>query len=257
MLVGREVSNRPIKPFLAHFTPSTHRRSAVTGKLSDAARRRCVVGVLDISARAGLLFYVLDRVNRRQQRYQFVPVEAPIPTNVGLMSDRLKRMAIEAGVNQNDPEWPQVDDNVFAPEFYPWLDQILSNFDGERLVGAVGPMLAFTKENGRFAWNYNSISHDRVVMVSTFGVRDYARKAKRPYEACVAVSLVGQLWHSLYGVGYHHETIGCVFDHCYNRDDLVEKYRKVEISAQALDLIPAEAHADILKTLDAIRTYER
>lgn len=247
--------SRPTKALLADLAPARSKRRTTAG-LSDAAKRRCVIGVMDISARAGLLFHVLERVNRRQHSFQFVSVDAAIPTNVGVMSERLIELAVGYGGDPTDPEWSQVTQNVYAPEFYPWLEKIRTTVEADRLVGAVGPMLAFL-EDDEFHWNYFSLHHEQSVMVSTFGVRDYSRRAKRPFEACVATSLIGQVWQSLYDVSYHEETIGCVFDHCANRDEIVQKFRKVEISPQALAMIPEEAHADVLKSLEAIRTYER
>ncbi|WP_395494597.1 hypothetical protein [Acetobacter sp. KSO5] len=214
-----------------------------------------------MSARAGLLFRVLDHVSRRQSKFTFYPVEASLPMGVGMIGDAF-RSRFETGrrrILEND--WDELSQNIAVQEFFPFLAETRKRINVDVIVGLFAPMLAYTIDNGdntlSLEWNYFSVGEGREVAISSYGIREYASKAGRPFEAAIAMMTMAQVWSSIYNVGFHEETRGCPFDFCENRDDLVGAIKRMELCAQSLEAIPANERDSVLKCLEAIRDYCR
>lgn len=220
------------------------------------------IGVLDISAKAGLLFKVLEAMNRSQDRFAFFPVQASVPMGVGLMGERVARMLPDVDRNFSASELNQIDQNVFAPDFIPYLATAREAVGVDMLAGLVAPLLAF-EEEGSFHWNYFSWSPggdsaiSREVMVSTADVREFAAKAQRPVEAAIAVVTVAQVWAALFNVNFHADSRGCLFDFCEDRTDLIGTFKSITISEASLGEFPEIERPSITKCVDAIRSYTR
>ncbi len=122
-------------------------------------------------------------------------------------------------------------------------------------------MLAWTEREGDRIddWNRNyfSLGERTEVTISSFGLRDYAQRAGRTYEAAIALLAMTQVWSNIYNVEYHQATHGCPFDFCENRDDLVGVIKRMEMCPQSLAAIPSDERDSVLRCLDAIRGYVR
>jgi uncharacterized integral membrane protein len=221
------------------------------------------IGVLDISAKAGLLFQVLEAMNRSQERFAFFPVQASVPMGVGLMGERVARMLPGLDRDLSASDLDQIDRNVFAPDYVPYLATAREAVGVDMLAGLVAPLLAFKEPDGGFHWNYFSWSPDdgdaisREVVVSTADVREFAAKAKRPVEAAIAVVTVAQVWAALFKVDFHDDTRGCLFDFCEDRTDLVGTFKAIRISDASLKQFPEVERPSVTKCVDAIQSYAR
>lgn len=237
----------------------TVRGARAKSRLRTAAKRprRHRVGVLDVDTYA-LLRPVLDRVNRAQTGFEFAQVTTTLPTGIGLMSARVLQIAKDTGFEPNANEIEDLEQNVFFDDFVPFLEQIRDKLKLNSIVALVTPMLAFVDDENTFQYNLFSVSNGGVVMVSAFALRDYAKKAKRPFEACIAALMATQVWAGLFeDVDYHEETRGCLYDLCTPRDDIVKGLTKMRISEGALALFPESERADVQKAVQAIAEYKR
>lgn len=83
--------------------------------------------------------------------------------------------------------------------------------------------LAFL-EDDRILYNYfagESDEDERFLFISTDQLLTFCRQARRTFEEGLVHSIVGQLMNHFTKIGYHHETRGCVMDHCRVRADQV------------------------------------
>jgi len=67
-----------------------------------------------------------------------------------------------------------------------------------------------------------------VSVVSTFDLRRYAKKAKVSFEKAVFGLCLAMIVSSdpRWRIKYHDETVGCIFDFCEDRDDIVASLKK-------------------------------
>lgn len=216
------------------------------------------IGIFDISARAGLLFDLLDEINRRQKALTFYPVETSVPMGVGIIGPSW----LEESADDINNDTSTLDQNVAFEEYLPFLREVRKAVDVDMIAGLFGPMLAYKREvEGKdqldFSWNLFSVGSGAEIGVSVFGVREYALSASRPFEAAVALLTLAEVWAVLYGIKFHPETRGCVFDECENRDDLVGVIRNVELCPDSLAAIPSEERGNVERCLQLIRSYAR
>jgi hypothetical protein len=233
-------------------------------KRVDAARAQVEtreVAVWDIDAHSGYLNRVLDTMNRRQRLFKFTLIEATAPTGLTISGDRTREIAKQYGADIDSPEIGQ---NILAEDIYRAARPILESFGSDLLVCVVSPMIMdylTQEEDGKtgLGWDYFSVSKGGIVLVSAFGLRDYAEQAERPFEACLAALIAAQVFvESFPMVGIHDEgdTRGCLMDYCENRADVVLGLRSIGICDDTKNEIPDDARASALKILDAIREYK-
>jgi hypothetical protein len=132
--------------------------------------------------------------------------------------------------------------------------------DVDVIVGLFGPMLAWTDYYGpqSFGWNFFSLGEGDEVAISSYGVREYAAKAGRPFEAAIAMMAMSQVWANMFvGLEFHTETRGCPFDFCEDRSDLVGSIKRMELCPESLAAIPLYEQSSVKKCLEAIRDYSR
>lgn len=233
----------------ATSSPLARTRKVRTRVSADTRR----IGVFDISARAGLLFDLLDVISRKQRRFTFYPVEAPVPMGLGVIGD--ERIA-ELKKQMPGRPYHHLKLNLQVEDIAPLLEQTRKGVEVDLLAGLVGPMLAFI-EDGELRWNYFSVPVGENVVISVSDLREYAGEARRPFEAAVAILVLAQVWAKLYDHGYHEESRGCPFDFCESRHDLVGTIRHAELCGECMRAIPREDLADAQKCLSAVRDYTR
>jgi hypothetical protein len=234
---------------------STHTRKAKTRKVrSRVSAATEKIGVIDLSAKAGLLFNVLEKVNRKQSRYTFYPVEAPLPMGLGRISKRL--IPEIAGMSVQEAPTEDLLNNVISEDFFPLLKRTREVVGVDRMVGLVGPMLAWS-EDGDFNWNFFLVPDGDDVLVSAFEIRDFAHQAHRSFEAAMAMLVVRSVWALNFNIPSNLQSVGCIFDFCEQRSDLISVLRRMEISPACLDRIPHDERENVQKCLEAIREYSR
>lgn len=233
------------------------RTRRVRSRVPNSTRK---IGVFDVSARAGLLFNVLEHVSRRQSRYTFYPVEASLPMGLGLISDAFRSRLAKSGIQVSEEDWGELTENIAVQEFFPFLAETRKRIEVDVIVGLFGPMLAWTERDDslNWAWNYFSLGEGDEVAISAYGIRHYAEEAGRPYEAAIAMMAMSQVWASMYpDLHFHSESRGCPFDFCENRSDLIFSIKRMELCPESLSAIPVTERHSVEKCLEAIRSYVR
>lgn len=257
MQVKRPINLLYANTVTRHATTSPlPRKRKVRARVSDNTRK---IGILDISARAGLLFELLEIVSRRQHSFTFYPVETSVPMGIGTIGetwwDDMRRAGVNAPSEREDLRL-----NIAVQEYFPFLRLTREAVGVDIIAGLFEPMLAFSQmqsDRKEFHWNYFSLGEDDEVAISVHGLRDYAAAAGRPFEAAVALLTLAQIWSSLFNVKFHKESRGCIFDFCRDRDDLVDVIREARLCPQSLTDIPQIERDDVEKCLQAIREYQR
>ncbi|HXH43959.1 MAG TPA: CHAT domain-containing protein [Bradyrhizobium sp.] len=170
------------------------------------------VALVDIDAKVGFLPDLAQAANQEQGYYHFEVVYLPVPSGYareGLgdgVQTYLPRLATVLG---STPDLLSVDfvccltRNMVATEDDDMID---CNLFAAPLPG-----------------------NDRVIAVSTFGLRDYARQAGVSFAKAVLAICLSMLVKSdeRWAIEYHDDTVGCLFDYCENRDDIVVGLRKM------------------------------
>lgn len=241
----------------ASFAVTPKRRALTRKARSSASAHSHKIGIIDINAKAGLLFALLQKVNRSQDRYKFYPVEAPVPMGLGMFSHELVEEVRKEREDIDDADQADIINNVLVDDFQPHLRAIRSTVAVDTLVGVVAPMLAWKQEDGRLRWNFFAVGDGSEVMVSTYDLRDFAVEAGRTFEASVAMLIMAQIWSLMFGIDYHDDCRSCLFDYCENRSDLANALREITIDADCLDRIPQDERVHVETCLRTIRDYRR
>lgn len=223
-------------------------------------------GILDIDVYSGFLFRVLTAINKRQKMFEFHQIEATTPVGLTRSGARMRKIVAEGGGNGDDPS---IAKNAYAPDIFAFAKPVSELRGIDVLVCLIAPMIMdelTQEEDGEegIVWNYFTTSEGKTVIVSAHGVREYAEKAGRSFEAALAVLIAGQLVCNYtrpasprQPLGYHDETRGCVLDYCGNRADLVNVLANPALCEECLAKVHQDARKDVLNMIKAIAEYRR
>jgi cytochrome P450 len=123
------------------------------------------------------------------------------------------------------------------------------------LIGLTPAMVAGGYRNEVF-WNYFSAAQGRVLMVSTTDLREYAAKARRPFEVAVGGLMVATLLAQMTEGLDFHENRGCIFDKNEDRHTLVRNIRKPAIEPECLDRMSPRLRAAALAIIERLKAME-
>jgi len=172
------------------------------------------IAIIDIDAKVGFLPDLAQESNRVQDYYDFQVCYMPIPSG-----------------------YARTDISDSAQTFVPRLSHVFSSTPQKFSVDHVFCLtrnLVATDETGNLLYNYFALSlpgTDDVSVVSTFDLREYARKADVTFERAVlglCISMLLQADPKL-RLQPHRETVGCPLDFCQNRDDIVRSLGKTNL----------------------------
>ncbi len=211
----------PTAQVLERLQRAVSNRQSAQGEIS--------VGMWDLNAMVSGLEGLLQRLNAAQTRFTFFKSVAAIPA--GLISDkeRMKSWLQEHKERLSSSDLKDLEDNTIAEDFYPQADKVRRELGLDYLIGITRSMIAFEEERG-VNWNYFSVSQGRTLLVSSYGLRDYAEEARRPFEAAVAFVAVAELLATINAkLGFHEPDRGCMFDHKASRDSIVAGLREIKI----------------------------
>lgn len=201
----------------------------------DLQRRAAVetVGFWDLSSQVGELPTVVQALNRVQPVLTFFEVQAPVPSGLISRPERVAAWAREkAGEALTGERLAELGNNVIFEDFAVRARKLRRELGLDHLIGIVPAMVAF-EEEGELYWNYFSMSEPRLLLASTSGVFEYARRAECPFAVGVAVIALSTLLASLNPeLVFHEETRGCFFDFNRDRDSIVEAFRRLEIEPE-------------------------
>jgi hypothetical protein len=179
---------------------------------SDGKGAKCRVALIDIDSKVGFLPDLAQSANEAQDYYYFEVVYLPVPS----------------GYARHDIN---VETQTYLPRLTSVLDATPKSLDVDFACCLTGNMVA-TKEDDVTWSNLFAATlpdNDRVVVVSTFRMREYAREAGRPFAKSVLIVCLSMLVEAdpRWAIKRHEKTYGCLFDFCGNRDDIVVGLRKM------------------------------
>lgn len=211
-LLAREQS--PTSPSLT-VTPLVPLRkmTAQQATLRTASKLHSVA-LVDIDARAGFLPRLVESANCIQGYYDFRVVYMPIP----------------AGSIRTEFNGQRTEPQLYLPHLQAHVERATEMLGIKTICFLTCNLIAGSAE-GRVFWNFFSAAIDsnpNVFFVSTFDLRRYAREsgvsfAKAAFELCLSGVLAAD---SRWDLQYHEETVGCLFDFCQVRSDIVLSLRK-------------------------------
>jgi hypothetical protein len=230
--------------------------------LKDLQRSKTTVTVAlwDIDARVGELPEIINLLNQSQPVFTFFDLQAPIPSGLIIQAEHFGVWAqkrLGRHVSKKDRE--EFQNNLMSNDFYKHASGVYQDLGVDYLVGLTQYMIA-GEEDGQFFWSYFSTASpdNRILLVSSYDLRDYARRAGRPFEVAVGMLVVGQLLATINKkVKFHEIDTGCVFDFNDDRDTVIEGIKRVEIEPSCMALIDAKYRAPAQAMMEALRSYQK
>lgn len=241
---------------LKHGNFLIYRRDYTRKTASEAvvpAKGKMQIGICDLDTSAGALPALLSHMEGLQNQFMFFPIDAPWQTGLTFPG---QHVAVEW--NEHTGTEMACDDaeaNVSAKRIFAAARPVLKGLPVERLILIVKSMISDV--SGDPTHNLFSTVSGRIALVSTYGLREYAAKAGRPFEVAVfQVMLSALLAMVVRRVEYVKKTTGSIFDYCENRADIVRAIRNPTIDALNRSVIPARLLQPTEKMLDALKSYE-
>jgi hypothetical protein len=225
--------------------------------LNEVTKRARVVGIWDFDSSVGALPEILQQMNQVQRIFVFVEVIASPPSGLAARPEAviswLRSTAPKLRLTKADRR--EIKENVIANAFFRWAKKVQRDLGVDYLVGITSGMVAGVDEEGTY-WNHFASTENKLVLVSAYKMFDYAKQARRPYEAAVAGLVVsGLLALTNPSIEYHEETNGCLFDYNDDRDTIVKAIRHPTIDAECLKSIRPKYRDAALALLHLLKTY--
>lgn len=227
--------------------------------LQDLRRGKTTVTVAlwDLDARVGELPEIISLLNKSQPVFTFFDLQAPIPSGLVIQSEHFAAWAqkrLEKPVSKKERE--QFQDNLMSNDFYKHARGVYKNLGVDYLVGVTQYMVA-GEEDGEYFWNYFSTSSNRIILVSTYDVREFARQAGRPFEVAVGMLVIAQLLATINKKVKFHEDTGCLFDFNESRVSFINSIKEAKIEPRCLERIETKYRAAAEAMMKALRAYSR
>jgi hypothetical protein len=228
--------------------------------LQDLQRSKTTVTVAlwDIDARVGALPELISVLNQSQPVFTFFDLQAPIPSGLIIQAEHFGAWAQERlGRRVSKKEREEFQNNLMSNDFYKHASGVYKDLGVDYLVGLTQYMIA-GEEEGQFFWSYFSASSpdNRVLLVSAYELRDYARRAGRPFEVAVGMLVIGQLLATINKkVDFHRIDTGCLFDFNDDRVSVIECIKRAEIEPSCMALIDAKYRAPAQAMMEALKDY--
>jgi hypothetical protein len=109
-------------------------------------------------------------------------------------------------------------------------------------------------------WNYFAAYDKRLGLVSTHELREYAKKAGRPFEVAVGMLICGKLLCAVNPeLEYHEEDekdTGCMFDKNMKRKTIVDSIKKARIDERCLKRMLPKYRSVATALNEALRNYQ-
>ncbi len=212
-----------------------YRKSApATAAVAAGPKRPARIGIWDLNASAGSLPHLLDAIEDAQSYFSFYCVEAAFQIGLTTPGDHV---AVEwnrrTGGSMSIAEAAV---NVCASPIFAAAQPVLEALPIEWLVIVVRSMIADESDPADAWYNLFATTHERMVLLSTLDLREYAAEADRPFESAVAGTALSMVIQSL--VPNLEPTPGTIFDFCENRHDIVRLIRTPQIDAGNRTKIP-------------------
>ncbi|MBI1898509.1 MAG: hypothetical protein HYZ57_14740 [Acidobacteria bacterium] len=226
--------------------------------VGDLTRRAKVdtVGIWDLDAYVTGLHGVIDALNAAQPAITFFEVQAAIPA--GMISRREAIIAWaekQLGGKLTPRDRKDIGQKTIADDFFfERAETVRSDLGLDYLIG-ISPSIIAGKEGRTLVWDLFSSARGRLVLISTAGLREFAREANRPFEMAVADLIVsGALVAMNDDLGFHDDT-GCLFDYHEDRRTIIGELRHPKVEAKCLKLMKPRFRPAAQALVQALAEY--
>lgn len=164
------------------------------------------VALVDIDAKVGGLPDLIEKGNKVQSYYQLRLAYPPIPSGSFASAEKAT--------------------SIFLPRIEDYLAEFSKSLDSNYVCTLTGCQI----DDGEYSDLLASTVNDKVSLISTFGLRGYAKEAGVSFEKAVLFECLGSLltMDERWNLDYHEQTKGCVLDFCNELGDLVEGLRHMK-----------------------------
>jgi len=219
------------------------------------------VGLWDVGARIGYLQELVECLNASQASFMFVEVSSPVPSGLISTPERITEWARERKHRWSAADRESLVHNVIAEDFFDQAEQVHRDLRRDiklnYLLGLTAAMVAGDDEDGIY-WNHFSTFKGKLALASTYELREFAKRARCPFESLVGIVVVAQLlvamnWPRL---GFH-ENRGCLFDYDEQRYTIAQKAKNATIEQKCLSFIRPRHRAAAAALVEALKKVSK
>lgn len=220
--------------------------------LTEGFTRKQRVGIWDLNASAGSLPHLLDKIEEVQSLFSFYCVEAAFQIGLTTPGDHVAaewKRRTDGSMSRNEAAM-----NVCASPIIKAAQPVRAALRLDWLVIVVKSMIADESDPNEAWYNLFATMHERMVLLSTLDLREFAAEAGRPFESAVVGTALSMVIQSM--VPDLEPTPGTIFDFCENRHDIVKLIRTPRIDTANRARIPAEILEPVDKILGVLQEYK-
>jgi len=215
------------------------------------------IGILDLGAWIAGLPNLLVRLNASQELVTLFEVNAPVPSGLRKTAVGTAEWITSHQVKLGRTQRKDLEPHVVFEDFFLAASDIRTSLGLDMVVGLV-PVMVAGEDGDSIYWNHFSNVQDRVVLISTTDVREFAKKAGRPFEAAVGGMIIGAILIGFNDrLSYHDETRGCLFDYNEGRSSIVDAIRAAKLCPACAELLTVKQQAATESMLKVLRQMKR
>lgn len=217
------------------------RISVEPSAVGEGHREGLKVALVDIDSNVGFLPQLAARANLAQTYFRFSVAYPPVPSITALAEVDGRMQLVTRLDRLNEP-----------------LRNLPATLAAQRVCCLTGHYISAPTPEEPYDDYFTSPlpSNNQVLVISTYGLRDYAETAGVTFEAAVLFLCLAQLVSDCErGLIFHKETAACLFDFCYDRDDIVAGLRHMRF-----DHLPCRRLIEdplLLQAIDALLELAR
>lgn len=232
---------------------------AVRAKISQSTmnlRRKTRIAIWDVGVFIGDIELILKKWNDLNGDYIFTQVFVSAPRQILLAGERTIDVAKHWLSNTEiERVRDNLSKNLFTDNVMSVAEEIRNNLGYDRIALVTPHLLAFTDDE-TFKYNFFSNSEGNVIVVSAFNMREYSRKARRPFAASMGGLLISQILDNEYqDIRFHQKNTGCLFDLNEKHRTIVKTFRNMHIENSCLQLIPEDARTYVEKLVGVLAKH--
>ena len=222
-----------------------------------AAPENLRVGLWDLGAWLGTVNRrLVDRFNQAQDELVFYEVVAAVPVGLSSSPQRVASWFEEDVFEKlTKDDLSNIAENVIANEFFTAAESVRADLGVDYLVGITPSMVAGADEEGAY-WNHFSTFEERLVLASTYQLREFARESGVAFEFFLGGIIVAQVLVAMcYPKLNFHPDRDCLFDYRADRVSLARSAENVSIEPTCLRAIKPRYRKPAEALLAAVKSF--
>lgn len=225
-------------------------------KRAAPAPGRLRVGLWDLGAWLGTVNPRLVRCfNEAQQALVFYEVVAAVPIGLTSSPQRVASWFADEILRKLTKENQRnLAENVIANEFFTTGESVRTDLGIDYLVGITPSMVAGVDEEGAY-WNHFSTFNGKIVLASTYQLRDFAKHSGVAFEQFLGGIILAQTLVAMFypKLNFHNDR-GCLFDYRADRVSIVDSAAQVSIEKSCLSAIAPTYRKSAKALLEAVKS---